>query len=217
MSNSEPASDRFRSATEFPKSITHLDLVAANEVYLELRASLVHSNRSRAQLSRWNQDYRQSNSQLRQQVERMQSLVGELEQGKRALAQEQQQVVTALTSEIKSLSTQLDRLSDAFGSVEDLTDPSTGQWNFFAFPSRLFQFLGAVKSIVLFWREENELPPATNNTSPQITSPNNQTDSTERLDQPHLHLKGDRCWIGKSNGQKTNYPTLRATRSQSSG
>ena len=51
MATSDQVSARFRSATEFPKTIEGLEGVAADSLYVEMRDCLIFTNRSRAQLT----------------------------------------------------------------------------------------------------------------------------------------------------------------------
>jgi hypothetical protein len=53
-------SDRFRSATEFPKTIKPLDPSEAEQLYVEMRDCLIFTNRSRAQLLRRNEEHKRN-------------------------------------------------------------------------------------------------------------------------------------------------------------
>jgi len=71
MTNSDQPLARLRSATEFPKTIEKLSRSEANSLYEEMRACLIFTNRSRAQLLRRNEEHKQSALKLKTDVGRL--------------------------------------------------------------------------------------------------------------------------------------------------
>jgi len=138
------SSARFRSATEFPKTIDGLNNNEVDILYREMRDCLVFTNRSRSQLLRRNKEHK----------ERMQVLINQLKQEKTEIAEVYRQTVVEMENEIGSMSRYLDQLSTAFDSVSDIENPEQAHWNYLSFPSRFFKLVQAIKSIVLWWREE---------------------------------------------------------------
>lgn len=138
------SSARFRSATEFPKTIEGLNNNEVDILYREMRDCLVFTNRSRSQLLRRNKEHK----------ERMQVLINQLKQEKTEIAEIYRQTVTEMENEIGSMSQYLDQLSTAFDSVSDIDNPEQAHWNYLSFPGRFFKLVQAIKSIVLWWREE---------------------------------------------------------------
>lgn len=156
MATSEQTHARFRSATEFPKTTESLNRPEADQLYDEMRACLIYTNRSRAQLLRRNEEHKKSTLQLKLDVERLQALINQLNRDKQQLAKDNQLIISDLEHEIGSMTEHLDRLSVAFDAVADVEDLSQTQWSFVSLPSRFFNFLRAVKAIVLSWREEHD-------------------------------------------------------------
>jgi predicted RNase H-like nuclease (RuvC/YqgF family) len=146
---------RFRSATEFPKTIENLSHPAANQLYDEIRECLIFTNRSRAQLLRRNEEHKKSTLQLKSDVERLQTLINQLTFEKQQLTQNNQLIISDLEHEIGSMTKHLDKLSAVFDAVSDVEDLPQTQWSFLSLPSRFFSFIREVKAIVLSWREEN--------------------------------------------------------------
>jgi vacuolar-type H+-ATPase subunit I/STV1 len=151
-SNQTPA--RFRSAVEFPQTIESLSRPEANELYEEMRACLVFTNRSRAQLLRRNEEHKQSILKLRTDVGQLQEFINQLNFEKQQLTQNQQLIISDFEHEIKTMSAHLDQLSTAFDQVSDIENPTQSRWSFLALPNRFFDFIRAVKAVVLWWREE---------------------------------------------------------------
>ena len=54
--------------------------------------------------------------------------------------------------------TQTKDVSDAFEPLKDIDTQEQTQWSFMALPNRFFQFWRAVRSIVLWWKDEQDLP-----------------------------------------------------------
>lgn len=171
MRSSDSPSDRFRSATEFPKAINTLDPVQANALYQEMRDCLIFTNRSRSQLLRRNEEHKQSAIQLRTDVQRLQNMLAQLKTEKEQLADSNRQIVTELDREITTMAGHLDQLSKAFDAVADIDSPGQSQWGYLATPGRFFNFLRAIKAIVLWWREEKGQEPATIEVKSSVSPP----------------------------------------------
>jgi hypothetical protein len=149
MATPQPPSARFRSATEFPKTIERLNPPEAEQLYIEMRDCLIFTNRSRAQLVRRNEEHKQSTLQLKSDVEQLQHLIQRLNLEKQQSVANNQQTVSELTDQITSMASHLDQLTEAFDAIADIENPT----GFIAQPSRFFRFIRALKAIVLFWRE----------------------------------------------------------------
>lgn len=189
---------RFRSATEFPQRIDHLNLEEAHQTYTEMRDCLIFTNRSRAQLIRRNEEHKAKAIALRSNVDRLQSMIERLKQDKQALAQEQQAIITELEQEMGGMSQHLDQLSEAFSPIEGWADPDTGQFQFMAIPQRLFAFLRTVKSIVRAWRSgdgPSDPPPRAIAAQgpPRLPDPNRgraltpEEEAQDRRDRPQMY------------------------------
>lgn len=175
MANSNHPAERFRSATDFPKTVEHLSASDVSQLYVEIRDCLIFTNRSRSQLVRRNEEHKQTVVTLRSDVARFQQLVSQLAQEKQILTQNKQDVVAALEQELNTMSSHLDQISQAFREVEDIGSPMGAM----AFPSRFNRFWRTLKALISWWREENDgmdsgtLPPAS-------SLPLNQEDRQER-------------------------------------
>jgi seryl-tRNA synthetase len=198
VATSEQIPPRFRSATEFPKTIGQLNRSELEVIYGEMRECLIFTNRSRAQLLRRNEEHKQSAIKLKTDVERLQVLINQLNQEKQKLAQSQQLVIANLEQEISSMSKHLDNLSEVYNTVADIEDMTQTQWSFLSLPQRFFQLLRAVKSIVLTWRKEHYED--ITNTSLKDSSHLKMLDSTDLdkayREQPQMY--DDPASIGRS-------------------
>ena len=194
MATSNQSSVRFRSATEFPKTVESLEPFEANAVYEEMRDCLIFTNRSRAQLLRRNEEHKQSALKLKTDVQRLQSLINQLKLEKQQQAQGQQQLISDLESEILSMTTHLDQLSDAFNAVADIETETQTQWSFMSLPRRFFEFVRAVKAVVLWWRDERGNEEALNPASPKPLSPAEIEE--DRKERPQMYE--DQASIGRS-------------------
>lgn len=152
-----PQPERFRSATEFPKTLEHLPSTEAEQLYAELRDCLVFTNRSRAQLVRRNEEHKQKTLMVKADLERLQQLIQTLNQEKQQISTQNQQTVTELTQQISLMSSHFDKLTEAFDGIADIENPI----GFMAQPSRFFRFIQALKAIILFWRDESDSPALT--------------------------------------------------------
>ncbi|HEY9895561.1 MAG TPA: hypothetical protein V6D34_09145 [Candidatus Sericytochromatia bacterium] len=180
MATSKHPTERFRSATDFPKTVEHLSASDVSQLYVEMRDCLIFTNRSRSQLVRRNEEHKQTVVTLRSDVARLQQLINQVAQDKQVLAQNKQDVITALEQELGTMSSHLDQISRAFKDVEDINGPMGAM----AFPVRFNRFWRALRALVIWWREENDegmdsgaLPPAS---SPSL----NQEDRQEK---PQMH------------------------------
>lgn len=154
MANPQQPSARFRSATEFPKTIATLNPSEAEQLYTEMRECLIFTNRSRAQLIRRNEEHKQTALQLKSNVEQLQHLIRQLELDKQQLAASNQEVVSELSQQIEVMAGHFDKLTEAYDAISDIENPA----GFMAQPGRFFRFIRALKAIILFWREEHDPP-----------------------------------------------------------
>lgn len=153
----EPSTDRFRSATEFPKTVQNLDSEQADALYREMRDCLIFTNRSRAQLIRRNEEYKTKTSLLKEDVQRLHGMIQQLAGEKQQITQQNQEIIQALQTEMQTMTSHLDELSTAFEVVAD-AEASQSPWSLVASPNRFFRFLNAVKAIVMWWRDERSAP-----------------------------------------------------------
>ncbi|AZB73350.1 hypothetical protein [Synechococcus elongatus] len=153
------SSARFRPASDFPRSIAGMEQVKAEAIYAELRDCLVFSNRSRGQLNRRNQEYKNKAMQLQSDVQRLRSLIQKLEVDKIQLEASKQQVITELQAEFATVSQHLDELSSAFDEIQDFEEMLKTPLGLMANPSRFIQFLRKIASIVRFWRQPDPAQP----------------------------------------------------------
>lgn len=154
MATSKEPSARFRSATEFPKTVENLERAAASEIYTEMRDCLIFTNRSRSQLIRRNEEHKQTALSLKSDTERLQGLINQLSLEKEQINFSNRQIISELQHEMAAMAGHLDELSNAFTTVSDVDNPQQAEWAFLAFPGRFVRFLRAIKAIVLWWRGE---------------------------------------------------------------
>lgn len=191
MATSNPRASRFRSATEFPKTIEELSHCEAVQLYVEMRECLIFTNRSRGQLLRRNEEHKQSTLKLKLDVERLQTLINQLRLEKKQLIEGNQNIVSELEREIESMTKHLDQLSSAFDPVsEDLENPTQIYWSFLALPQRFFEFIHTVKAVVLSWRKEQhqeiEGTQIINTSIPQL--PGTTARENERRERPQMYI-----------------------------
>ncbi len=110
MATSKRPTDRFRSATDFPKTVEHLSTSDVSQLYVEMRDCLIFTNRSRSQLIRRNEEHKQTISTLRNDAARLQQFIHQLEQDKQTLTQSQQDNITSLKQELGTMSSHLDQI-----------------------------------------------------------------------------------------------------------
>ncbi|ABA25008.1 conserved hypothetical protein (plasmid) [Trichormus variabilis ATCC 29413] len=198
MTESNQSSARFRSATEFPKTIASQSTAEADNLYKEMRDCLIFTNRSRSQLLRRNEEHKQSALKLKADVQRLQSMISQLKGEKEQVAADSRQIVTALEQEIASMAGYLDQLSTAFDSVADVDNPDKAYWGVLSVPGKFLKFLNAIKAIVLWWRDDNgeeakALKPK-HDSQPYLSG--TVADDDEELDKPQMH--SDQASQGRS-------------------
>jgi hypothetical protein len=186
MNEQNQSSARFRSATEFPKTIDSLDKSEADKLYQEMRDCLIFTNRSRSQLLRRNEEYKQS-------VSRLKVLIDQLKLEKQQDTESYRNTVAGMEEEIGLMGQYLDQLSSAFDSVSDIDSPDQAHWGYLSFPNKFLRFLKAIKTIVLWWREEHQEETPTLKSGNLPPSP--LTDE-EREEKPQMST--DQASIGKS-------------------
>ncbi len=174
--------ERFRSATEFPRTLQGIDPTETEKLYLEMRDCLIFTNRSRAQLMRHNSGYRSKVTQLKTDVSKLQSSINALSLEKRDLVQSKQAAIAALQQEMGTLTQHLDQLAEAFDDVANFDVTGPNQFGFLANSGRFFRFLRAVRSIVLWWRQDDEktIPSSVINQLPQ-------DEREDRQDNPQMY------------------------------
>lgn len=146
MTSSEVRTARFRSATEFPKTIQELSLSEADLIYQEMRDCLIFSNRSRSQLVRRNRENKEKVLQL-------QTIIHQLNQKVQQRNSKDQEVFSELVgSELATMTSRLDALALAFEEVADIDSPMSVM----AMPSRFSRFWKALKDLILWWKEEQQ-------------------------------------------------------------
>lgn len=159
MATSDKSNARLRSATDFPKTIESFDPSEANKVYEEMRDCLIFTNRSRSQLIRRNEEHKQTILKVKTDFDHLQEIINQLKKEKELLADDNRKAVTELELQIGTMSGHLDKLSAAFDSVSDIENTSQAQWSYLSFPNRFFNLVKAIKTIVLWWREEKDDEP----------------------------------------------------------
>jgi hypothetical protein len=185
MADSNSNTERFRSATEFPRTLQGVESAEAERLYLEMRDCLIFTNRSRSQLMRHNNGYRGKVAQLKTDVAKLQSSINALSLERRDLEQSKQEAIAALQQEMGALTQHLDQLSDAFDDVANFDVTGPNQFGFLAASGRFFRFLRAVRSIVLWWRQDQVEPSAVQSSLPaNINSPD---DSEDRHNNPQMY------------------------------
>ncbi|ASC69192.1 hypothetical protein XM38_001180 [Halomicronema hongdechloris C2206] len=192
MADSETSGSRLRSATEFPKTVRHLEPAEAESLYEEMRRCLIFTNRSRSQLLRRNEEHKAKTALVKQDVQRLQGIIQRLTTEKQTISRENQHTIQALEAEMTTMATHLDELSKAFDTVADVAASRPPQWGVISLPARFFCFLRAVQAIVLWWRDDRpDLPPSENSVSSQTllpsSNPDNRHHSDDRRDRPQMY------------------------------
>jgi hypothetical protein len=181
MSGSDRSAARFRSATEFPKTVEHLSASESDQLYVEMRECLIFTNRSRSQLLRRNEEHKQTTLSLKADVVRLQGLIHQLNSEKQELVQGRQGAIVELEHELKTMTAHLDQLSKAFEEVEDVN----GAMGVLAIPGRFTKFWQALKALILWWREEygeEAAPPAK-----VLPSSPQQVNEDDRRENPQMY------------------------------
>ncbi len=180
MTSSQP--ERFRSATEFPKTLDRLAPDEVEQLYAEIRDCLIFTNRSRAQLIRRNGEHQQKTQMVKADLDRLQALIQQLGAEKQQMAQSNQQTVTELTQQIELMSGHFDNLTAAFGEIAGIETPM----GLMAQPSRFFRFIQALKTIILFWQDESDSP-ALPGDLPAKPAVSREMLEADRRENPQMH------------------------------
>ena len=180
-----PDTARFRSATDFPKSIQALEPAQVGTVYEEMRDCLIFTNRSRAQLVRRNSEHKETTLQLRDRLTHFQSLIDQLKNQKQAQLLEKEFLINQLAEEMTEMSAQLGVLSDAFNEVGDVDTDVQTHWGQLIVPTRFIKLLRAVKSVMLWWnqRDGQSLP----ENSDAIEIVHESATETAKREQPQMY------------------------------
>lgn len=193
MASSASDTDRFRSATEFPKTIQGLAHQQADTLYAEMRDCLIFTNRSRAQLIRRNTEHKDTTLQLRERIRHFQSLIDQLQTQKQTQLQQKEVLIAQLASEMAEMGTQLDVLSDAFDAVGDPEAMVQTHWGYVAFPGRFLQLVKAVKAVILWWKQRDEDADRLSGEQQPVLPGDSEAD---RRDRPQLYT--DQASINRS-------------------
>lgn len=204
MASSASNTARFRSATEFPKSIQSLERERADDLYEEMRDCLIFTNRSRAQLIRRNAEHKDTTLQLRSRIKHFQSLIDQLQNQKQAQLQEKEVLITQLATEMAEMGSQLDTLSEAFDAVGDPEAMVQKHWGYVAFPSRFMRLIRAVKALIQWWKKNDDDHPALSDHSRNDGSPpalpdtdmGAEVDEQDKRDRPQMYT--DQASINRS-------------------
>ena len=185
---------RFRSATDFPRSIQDLEPDSASRLYEEMRDCLIFTNRSRAQLVRRNIEHKEKTLELRDRLTHFQDLIDRLKNQKQAQLLEKEALINQLAEEMTEMSNQLGVLSDAFNEVGDIEEDVQTHWGQLVFPARFIRLLRAVKSVMLWWnhRDDRSLPEE----SDVVEIVHASASEADKRDQPQMH--SDQASTGRS-------------------
>ena len=181
MTSSSSNTTRFRSATEFPKSIDALESQQASVLYEEMRDCLIFTNRSRAQLIRRNVQHKDTTLQLRDRINHFQSLIDQLQNQKQSQLQAKEALIAQLSEEMGQMGAQLDTLSAAFDAVGNIEAETQTSWGSLIFPRRFLNLLQAVKSLMQWWQQQDD-----DRTHP-VELTGNIIDEQDRRDRPQLY------------------------------
>ncbi|MBE9177268.1 hypothetical protein IQ268_01600 [Oculatella sp. LEGE 06141] len=196
MATSKQPHDRFRSATEFPKTVENLSLTEANDLYGEMRSCLIFTNRSRSQLMRRNEEYKQSTLTLKADLSRLQTMITQLGLEKQQLSDKNYQTIAELEREMGTMAQHLDQLATAFDAVPDVDTSTQTHWGLLAQSGRFFRFIRAVRTIVMWWRDDQELNGRTLPVKTEQSLPTQQQIEDDRRENPQMYT--DPASQGKS-------------------
>ena len=185
---------RFRSATDFPKKIQSLEQEQATALYEEMRDCLIFTNRSRAQLARRNAEHKETTIELRDRITHFQGLINQLKNQKQTQLLEKEALINRLATEMTEMSTQLGTLSEAFNEVGDIEAETQTHWGQLVFPSRFMKLLRAVKSVMLWWNQQDGRSLPGDDSAIEII--HQTATEAEKRDQPQMH--SDQASIGRS-------------------
>lgn len=184
---------RFRSVSDFPKVIETLEREEADAMYVEMRACLEFTNRSRGQLIRRNAEHKEKTLALKSNVDTLQTLINQLQTQKESQLQEREYIIAQLAGEMKEMSGQLNTLSEAFEAVGDLENEAQPQWGRMLFPSRIMRLLSAVKSLMQWWRKQENSEFEDKSHPAELVG---GVDEQDRLDHPERYT--DQASINRS-------------------
>jgi TolA-binding protein len=195
MAAQKSSSDRFRSATDFPKTIASLNPTEAEQIYVEMRECLIFTNRSRSQLIRRNEEHKQTVLALKSDLMRLQAAINQLNQEKQQLAQSQQAVIAELNRELQVMTNRMNQLSQAFSDVEDVNNAM----GVMAIPGRFSRFWQALKALILWWREEygDDLPEnsgALPGSAPNTPAEEDRRNNPQMYTDPASIQRSERDW-----------------------
>lgn len=181
MTSLPSSTARFRSATEFPKSIDALEPQQVSVLYEEMRECLIFTNRSRAQLIRRNIEHKDTTLQLRDRINYFQSLIDQLQNQKQHQLQAKEALIAQLSEEMGQMGAQLDTLSAAFDAVGNIEAETQTSWGSLIFPRRFLNLLQAVKSLMQWWQQQDD------DRSHPAELTGDTIDEQDRRDRPHLY------------------------------
>ncbi|MEL6551946.1 MAG: hypothetical protein AAFQ63_00595 [Cyanobacteria bacterium J06621_11] len=193
MASSGSKTARFRSATDFPKTIQTFEQPKSAALYEEMRDCLIFTNRSRAQLIRRNQEHKNTTLDLRSRIDSLQTLINQLKSQKQSQIQEREALITQLAGEMTEMSGQLNTLSEAFDAVGDIESEGQTHWGRLVFPSRIMKLIQAVTSVMKWWKtQDNSIVEDTDHPA-EITG---IVDEQDRLNHPERYT--DQASINRS-------------------
>ena len=184
---------RFRSVSDFPKSIDTLERTEADALYAEMRSCLDFTNRSRGQLLRRNTEHKDKALMLKSKIDTLQGLIDQLQVQKQNQLQESESIIAQLAIEMEDMSGQLNTLSQAFEAVGDLEDEAQPQWGRMLLPNRIMRLLAAVKSLMQWWRTQENSEFEDRSSPAELVG---NADAQDRLDHPERYT--DQASINRS-------------------
>ncbi|MFK8182557.1 MAG: hypothetical protein AB8B99_04225 [Phormidesmis sp.] len=193
MTSSASSAARFRPATDFPKEVGLLERDQLDALYVEMRACLIFTNRSRGQLIRRNTEHKEKALALRSRIDTLQGLISQLQMQKQSQLQERESLIHQLAGEMEEMSSQLNTLSQAFDVVGDLEPEAQPQWGRMLLPSRIMQLLSAVKSLMQWWRTQDKSDFEDRTHPVELAG---DVDEQDRLDHPERYT--DQASINRS-------------------
>lgn len=193
MTSSASNAARFRPATDFPKNTGGCEREQVDALYAEMRECLIFTNRSRGQLIRRNTEHKEKALALRSRIDTLQGLINQLQTQKQSQLQERESLINQLAGEMEEMSSQLNTLSQAFDAVGDLETEAQPQWGRMLFPSRIMRLLSAVKSLMQWWRTQDNSQFEDTSSPAELVG---DVDEQDRLDHPERYT--DQASINRS-------------------
>lgn len=195
MASSTSGTARFRSATDFPKSIQEMERPQGESLYQEMRDCLIFTNRSRAQLTRRNSEHKDKTLALREKISHFQSLIDQLQNQKQAQLQQKESIINQLAAEMAEMHSQMGLLSEAFDAVGDPESEMQRHWGQISFPQRFLRLIKAVKALMQWWHSQDDDRDLPESGSPVVTI-DPEDDRQNRRDHPQLY--SDQASINRS-------------------